>query len=970
MQPQQYPDSEMEFFSRSDVPFEAKDPLQQQAVEHALPQELLEFGAIPLGETMAAPQQEQREPTRREEYLSRLREERQAEKAQQAQALSPELLEFGAVPMEEPIGEAERLYGMGTRAVIPAMLGLPADMVSLADMAYQWMGGGGLVGEGLAGASDWLHPLTSGGIREAIDIKTDDKFAPKNILEKIGSTATEFLAAGGAVGALKKGKYVREIGGAVGAAALPELVPEDYHKTRLALTLIGDISGRGVISRSFRQELIAGGAALKEKIGKEVSPLSQEALKAAEELGFEVTAGMALDSDKAKAIESYLASTPYGAQAFNEAAGRINTQVIDKLEDTFGTAFSELPQKAAEISEEVQEAARVGLEEAATIREEAYKAMGEATKGKPVEAKVTKRVFTSALESPSVTPEVKKTLEGAVGDAFDTGKRAEAAVEKISKAKYTPIELGESVKEKLSSRKVEAKAKYKDLYDRFETGIKEEVATAKEAAPILKAFSDVKSKIGEWRLPDEFMSVYNKADKQAKKFAKWISSGRDIPLSDLKNLEKSLHQVIDYASEHNATGLFKQARRTVSDVIQNSIKNPETLALYKDSKKAYQDYVRGFVEPEAINKMIWTQKPEDIVSLLRKPSYYKQVVDAVGPEMAKSLKKGLIESLFGGENIAKGVISESGLSKLKEYKSVFGEGYNDLIETLGQARKKEFASGDKLLKAIERIDQRLAEPIGSSEKALLQKTRGAIIQDLKKAGPEVARLAEEGAGKIGSVQDQLRSKMLSSLATNDPSKILPSIKTAADLSEFKKAMGNTPRGRQMYDVVRDMKLQQELGKKIFNKEGGVSFAKMNTSLEKLTKSEFGRALIGKENLNLYEQLQKYAAGMEQAADIFANYSKTATTQASMSMFLYTMYGWGSLMAGNPAPIIKAYGIKGGIRGVSKFLTDPAVKKVMLENAKKTVPEILKQGITPERAYKLLKPAVEWGTIEMAKDSSP
>lgn len=910
-----------------------QDPLQAQpAQESPRPQEISD-------EDMAYFGVEEYKPTREQRQRDKIRENVQSYlKSRPDRKELEELAEFGAEPAPPPEDEyfGVKAGKKAFRIVASRAIGSAGDVIQLADSAYQRMQGGekGLFGKGLAWLAEFVHPATTEGIRQAIDEATGGRYAPESTTEVIANNFLDFASMGGMLGALKKGRIVRELGGAAGAAALPEV--SDDPTTKAYLTFAGDVLGRGAISPTARKEMFAGIASIPQKL-KNLSP---SAVKSAENLGIIPSVGESIDSAFIRKLEGS------GSEAaLAEASGKI----IGKLEGTVAEGLGkDTAERAAVLGEKVAEESAAQLGRQLSERESAFEAIGEKFGDAPIETPTSSRVYESYQKGASFTPETKKAIEEATGKIFEETGQVPKVAEDLSKKSMTNLELGKEVQQDITFKAKEAHKAARDKYTRLER-IGDRIPVAEDAmTPVMKQLAE----IGESGAPDYLKTRFNLISTRAGKIAEAVEAGARVPTNQLIKLEQLINDAIKWDAMHDHTRMLVPLKNSISNMIEETLPQASQ-AIYRDAKNSWAKYYETYLDPDAVRKMRFTQKPEELETLIKTPSYLEQVTKTVDEKTANAVRRKVVEQVGTGQDATQ---------KFTEYRGVFGDKYDEVLDAIKKSEGKEAASIGNLASAVEKIDERLAKTIGDQERNALTKMRQSIVQDMKKAHPDSAGFIREHFGKLGP-EATMRRDLARAYASGDPEKFLGSLRTKKDLGNLKKSLSSTPKGQELYDSVRRMKLTDMLNKTIM--EGGeLQFSKLGNVFEELLGTEMGRELIGKENISLFKDIGEYSELLDRSAQEFLEAGKKYTGPYS---HMATLFGGSvAVMNGHFFLPMMFFGAKTSKRLLVKYLTDPKVKELVYKNLQRTAPEMAKGAMTLDRAYKLTRPMLDWTLPEVEK----
>ena len=198
------------------------------------------------------------------------------------------------------------------------------------------------------------------------------------------------------------------------------------------------------------------------------------------------------------------------------------------------------------------------------------------------------------------------------------------------------------------------------------------------------------------------------------------------------------------------------------------------------------------------------------------------------------------------------------------------------------------------------------------------------------------------------------------LRSEDPASLLNRMNSAQGIKDVKNALSKTAEGKEMYDSLARLKLDQIMQK---NMVDGVSeqlkMGKFSNILEVGKNREIIQQLIPSESYKRLIKLQKSVGKLAESAQKFFNASKSGTTIIDAGFIGKAMMDVLSLLHGNVWPLMKTGGIYGGTIATTKLISNPTflkyVEEAILASGENNISKMAKIA---EKMIPLIKAAEE------------
>ena len=106
----------------------------------------------------------------------------------------------------------------------------------------------------------------------------------------------------------------------------------------------------------------------------------------------------------------------------------------------------------------------------------------------------------------------------------------------------------------------------------------------------------------------------------------------------------------------------------------------------------------------------------------------------------------------------------------------------------------------------------------------------------------------------------------------------------------------------------------------------IKMGKFSNILEKGKNRAIVRELLGGENFARLERLQNATGKLATSAEKFFNASKSGAVAVDAAVITKGLYDIGSILTGNPWPLMSTLGGLASARGLAKMMTDPVFLK--------------------------------------------
>ena len=368
--------------------------------------------------------------------------------------------------------------------------------------------------------------------------------------------------------------------------------------------------------------------------------------------------------------------------------------------------------------------------------------------------------------------------------------------------------------------------------------------------------------------------------------------------------------------------------------------------------KFSSNYEAGMATKELGKKIREAEKAE--IGKIYEPS--KSVltdVDVVNPtQLAHAIQKLEQEAKPG---TLKSTEQKAMLKHLEDIKA-------DIYDAAGQLKP---LAGKSLLNIKRALHDIIDFEVQGGAKSSLKHLLGDIDRSLQALGaqkPAFGRSLNEGNKRfIAHVKKFREGSMAQFLKeSTKPEQIMNTMGSVDGIKKIGRALETTAEGKELFKELKRMKLDQLVGEKMVDstthqlKHG--TFAKL---LEKKQDRALVRELVGQQQLERLEHIQKASGQLAQSAQKFLNASQSATSAIDMAAYTKLLFDAMSIFSGNFWPIIRTAGLVGGSKMVSKMIADPEFLKLVEEAilSRNNVPKL--QSTWP----RILEKAKEFGLEE-------
>lgn len=185
-----------------------------------------------------------------------------------------------------------------------------------------------------------------------------------------------------------------------------------------------------------------------------------------------------------------------------------------------------------------------------------------------------------------------------------------------------------------------------------------------------------------------------------------------------------------------------------------------------------------------------------------------------------------------------------------------------------------------------------------------------------------------------------RNKNISQiLRLQDPAQAMSKMNNVQGIRDVKKALSGTSEGRKLFEDLKRFKLEQVIGDNMI--DGVTKQVKLGTFANLLDKGknrEIIKEILSGKDFRKLERLQNNSGVLAESAQKFFNASKSGVVAADAAVLVQVIRGLGSLLHGNPWPLINVLGTVEGGRKLAGLISDPEFLRLTEEaiiNSKKT-----------------------------------
>lgn len=258
----------------------------------------------------------------------------------------------------------------------------------------------------------------------------------------------------------------------------------------------------------------------------------------------------------------------------------------------------------------------------------------------------------------------------------------------------------------------------------------------------------------------------------------------------------------------------------------------------------------------------------------------------------------------------------------------------DLYDAEGQLKPLRVNDAINIKRAIQDIvDFEVQGGAKNSLKLLL----GDIDRSLQGYGvtnPKFGKSLSEGNKRFAAHVKKFREGPMSQFLKEgtDPAQIMNKMGSVDGVMKIGRALETSPEGKELFKELKRMKFDQLVGDKMVDstthqlKHG--TFSKL---LEKKQDRALVRELLGQQQLQRLEHLQKASGKLAESAQKFLNASQSATSAVDMAAYTKILFDAMSVLSGNYWPLIRTAGFVGASKVVAKMMADKEFLK-LLEDA--------------------------------------
>lgn len=297
----------------------------------------------------------------------------------------------------------------------------------------------------------------------------------------------------------------------------------------------------------------------------------------------------------------------------------------------------------------------------------------------------------------------------------------EESLDTVATRAEDKMELGENVKKDVNRRVKASKDEYKPRYElASEAAIGEHPDTNKVVRNIWDNFDRIK---GDFRsVPEDYQKTLGVLENLMKdmgaQFEKneagevvGLMFSEKIPLDKLMELGRRSGRMAKYGNVNPAIrDAVKAANQDIKQLIRDTLKdNPEAYKMWTEAEKIFQEKARIFDNPTVMKIRKEGFKPEDIGTMIKKPSDLQKVKEAVSPEQFAQIEREILAEMNDA--------SYDKASKMfRELKRNMSEDSRKLADEILLSKKPaaKMSQGDKN-KELERwVTNKVSQPVPST----------------------------------------------------------------------------------------------------------------------------------------------------------------------------------------------------------------------------------------------------------------
>lgn len=601
------------------------------------------------------------------------------------------------------------------------------------------------------------------------------------------------------------------------------------------------------------------------------------------------------------------------------------------------------------------------------------KAMGESIADMERENNtLTNNLLSASEESQTELPTVHGNLEKYEGKAKTLANNLFAKEEAPAPVKNTLSERLEKiaprenvsqttrkVQDALKKAETKSKERYSKLYREADNELKGNKRTPleEEAAKQLdKELGRVITNISGSRQLEHAPAGFAQAVQEIKDLQRMARSvekeGGRIAIGDLVNASKRINDIF-YSSPEGYSKLVGFAREPIENAIaawanENA---PEFLAKRKEANAAFMEH-KKIHGGETVRRARRGEKYEAIASGAGKESVHDLLSSALSeiPEGEKTLgglkriaaEKALGEMVRETNPTKIASARDKVVNKIEMMPTLTTGEKGSLIEAIDEmttTAKKNLASTPdrKSARALLEIEHALEKPnLNPVDRRALTQLHSDIMRDVQGGNKGMHEAVVKRSANKRMIERLTEAKK--GYAQDADIVFRKKMKTQEGVREVREMLKGVEGGEKIIQDYAKSRIQEDLMGTIDKETGKISAKKFGDLVEKMTKDPYYKELVGKENVQLYQEVVKSLEETSKILDelvskeaFFANPSQTAHTLKNMANVGKWITAFYELSHGNVVPMVAIAGAKRVSHMTAKLLTDPRFKKELVKS---------------------------------------
>lgn len=345
-------------------------------------------------------------------------------------------------------------------------------------------------------------------------------------------------------------------------------------------------------------------------------------------------------------------------------------------------------------------------------------------------------------------------------------------------------------------------------------------------------------------------------------------------VSEYKELAGSLGEA-KYATAHEAGEIAKSGIKEIREADMAA-----TRKLYEGAEMALEEEAR--VAPSKLGKAI-----SDIEKKL-KPGSLKSTEQTTVANTLNKIKNDIYDA-------------STGEIKMAEVRDLIGNkrALNDIINYEAQGGTKQLLKG-----IVAELDR-------------------AIISHGKR-NAKFANKYIEANKRFAEHAKTFRNKNTRQLADlHDPAQVMNKMNSVQGIRDLEKIFSKSSQGKEILNGLKRMKLDQVVENNLVDSTTNqIKLGTFSKLLGKGKNRDIVKELLGNGTFSKLEKLSKHAGKLEASSQRFYNASQTASTAADLVAVSTAMKAISALILGNPWMFFETAATLGGIKGISKLITNP------------------------------------------------